>query len=198
MHTRRLAAFLLGGWIAGSIFMVTLVITNLRAANSAFQGTMPEPVHQMLQNAGLENVRMLVQFHASEMTRTYLSRWELLQIVLGIGFLFVLVFATHTRRAPLFFGGMMVVLVAFLHFFIAPELAYIGRQLDFVPRDSNIDLRLRLWMLTQVYFVLDAVKVLIGLGLAAYLFYFRSRRHHRAHSEADEPVSVVRERRATS
>ena len=84
-------------------------------------------------------------------------------------------------------SAVMVLLVLFVHFVIAPELAFVDRSLTADPA-----LRRNAGMLGGVYSALELVKFLIGAALSAYLFAFKngSRRRVRRELDAIDPASL--------
>jgi hypothetical protein len=172
MHHRRLASFLIGVWIAGSLLMAFVATQNLFGVDRILAAPKPG-LSQIIGKLGPENARMLLRYQASEQNRSYLATWELAQMVLGIGLVTILYLGTHVNRLMIMFCGFMVLLVIFMHFFLTPEIAWTGRSLDFVPRSTaNYN---RLWVLQVVYCALELLKVLLACLLAGYLFIFKAR-----------------------
>jgi hypothetical protein len=174
MHTRRLAAFLLGAWIAGCVFMGFVAAKNFAMANGVAE-TAAGPASVMIKSLGVDSARQLLRYLASEENRYYFRNWERAQILVGLATLVSLAFATQRRVYPLLLCALMLALVLMQTIAVTPEVTYLGRNLDFAAAGAN-STRDRFWVLHKLYLGAEGVKLLLGLGLATYLFWFRPRR----------------------
>jgi hypothetical protein len=175
VHTRRIASFILGAWVAGSLFMIFISIQNGRSANALLLSPLPEAA-KIMDDAGKDRAALLLRHAAAEETRSASFSWEKVQISLAIalgGFLFL---GTQKRLFPLVLCGAMFVLVLFQHFGISTELAYLGRETDFPPGDTLIGPQKRMIALEEVYYAAEAIKLVAAGILASFLFVFRPRR----------------------
>lgn len=126
---------------------------------------------QLIQKTGVENVRQILKWHASEQNREYFERWEVLQLLLGVVVAGVLYLGTNASRLMILGCGTMIVLVAFMHWILTPEITWIGRQNDFLAGQAGS----RFWALYGLYTVLELLKLMIGVALAAYLFVYKAK-----------------------
>jgi hypothetical protein len=181
MHSTRIATFLLGAWIACSVLVDLLAIQNVRLSGQLLNAAIP-PAAEIIQNTGREQMGLLLRHFASEQYRYYFSTWGLIQIPGALLLAAVLYFAAEKRVMPQLLCGLMLVLVLF-QLLINPELAYRGREADFPPGRLALGTQARMWALTEVYIVVEAAKLLIGGGLAGYLFTYKSRRRHRRNQD---------------
>lgn len=172
MHYRRLASFLMGVWLTGSILVGWVAIQNLHRADVILASPATE-ARAILQTLGHVKARMFLRYQAAELNREYFSDWELAQIVIGLLLAAILALGTHVSRFILVTCAFMLVLTLFMHFVLTPELSYMGRELDFVPHGTEI--RRRFWVLHGLYSGLEVVKLLLGCVVAVYLFVFRVR-----------------------
>jgi hypothetical protein len=175
VHTRRIASFILGAWVAGSLFMLFISIQNARSANALLLSPLPEAA-KIMDDAGRDRAALLLRHAAAEETRSALFAWEKVQIPLAIalgGFLFL---GTQKRIFPLVLCGAMFALVVFQHLGISTELAYLGRETDFPPGDALIGPQKRMIALEEVYYAAEAIKLVAAGILASFLFVFRARR----------------------
>jgi hypothetical protein len=179
VHTRRIATFLLGAWIAGSVFMGCVAAFNLRSASDLLSSPM-EPVRKSVGALGDESARLLLRHHAAEINRALFDYWEDAQFALGVALGLFLFLGTERRILPAVLCALMLGIVVFQHFGILPELIYRGREADFPPGNAIAAARARVWRLHQVYVGVEIAKLLIGGVLASYLFAFRTRRRRRA------------------
>ena len=178
MHTRRIATFILGAWIAGSLFMVFISLQNTRSVNALLTSPLPQAA-KVIDLSGKDQAALLLRHAAGEETRAALFEWERAQIVVAIalgGFLFL---GTQRRVFPIVLCGAMFVLVVFQHLGLSTELAYLGRETDFPPGNALIGPRTRLLALQEVYYAAEVIKLAAGGILASYLFAFRARRSRR-------------------
>ncbi len=175
MHTRRIASFILGAWVGGSLFMLFISIQNARSANALMASPLPE-ANRIINDAGRDQAALLLRHAAAQATRSALFSWEKAQMPLAIalgGFLFL---GTQKRVFPLVLCGAMFALVVFQHLGLSTELAYLGGETDFPPGDSLIGPQKRQLALEEVYYAAEAIKLITAGILASFLFVFRARR----------------------
>jgi len=156
----------------------------LRAENSRFTtellSTPSSQSQQFLKKLGAgSEMALLLRYQTAEQNRRYTETWELAQLGLGLLVATCLFFGTQRRVLPLVLCGLMLVVVAFSHFTITPELALRGRGTDFPPGSASTDLLHRVYVLGQLYGWLEGFKLALGGVLAGYLFVFRVRRPRR-------------------
>jgi preprotein translocase subunit SecG len=175
VHTRRIAAFFLGAWLAGSLVMVFISTQDTRSASAVVNAPMP-PAEKMIKSLGADQALLLLRHAAAEETRSALFVWESIEILLALILGGCLYLGTQKRVFPIVLCGAMLVLVLFQHFGLAPELAYRGRETDFPPGNALVGPIERLRALQAVYYGAEIVKLVAGGILASYLFVFRSSR----------------------
>ena len=174
MHTRRIATFLLGAWIAGCLFMAFISVQNVRTPTLVM--TSPPPaVATQIQQLGWEPMAALLRHAAAEQTRRYTTLWVEAQVLIALVLLGCLTKATQKRIMQLALCANMLVMVLF-QLREGPELTNHGRQTDFPPGSLAVGPMTRFWALEQVYFGVEIVKLLCGAILAGYLFVFRTSR----------------------
>jgi len=129
----------------------------------------PDEGHKAFSQTGPDNARALLRYAAGEQSVNRFTAWEYAQFVLGIWIAATLFVGASTRLVavvPL----TMTLLVAFLHFRITPELAWLSRAVEFIPWTHDWLARGQFWKLHKVYEVVEIVKVALGLGLTAFLY----------------------------
>ncbi len=139
---------------AGSFSTVDRV---LRTSNPQFT----EATRRMDQ----DKTRVALRYLASEINRTCFRAYGLGQIVLGALLLFLLLRQTPKDPTALVIGGAMLGLVLGLSLIITPEMAALGRTLDFAPRNPPPAEMPRFRMLHAAFTGLDGVKLLAGVAL---------------------------------
>lgn len=181
MHHRRIASFLAGLWVAGSLFMAFVAIQNFRGADRILAAPSPAAA-KIIQTLGHDQARMFLRYQAAEENREYFDIWETSQIAIGLILTAVLALGTSVNRMMLIVCGTMILLVVFMHFVLTPEITYIGRNLDFIPPDAGG--RSRFWVLHGLYSGLELLKLLLACILIGYLFVFKTKVKPRPLAEA--------------
>jgi hypothetical protein len=175
VHTRRIATFLLGAWLAGCLVMVFMSVQSSRAAASLMTSPMTQ-VKKMIDTLGAEPAALLLRHAAAEETRRVSFVWEELQIPLALVLGACLFLGTQKRVFPIILCAGMLVLVLFQHFGVTNELAYRGRETDFPPGNALVGPVERLRALQAIYYGAEVIKLIAGGILVSYLFVFRSSR----------------------
>ena len=184
MHWRRLAALLIGAWLAGSLFMIAVATHNLRSVDDLLKES-PRAAAEVLSKLGQPHARSLLRFQAAELNRWYFTVWEWCQLVLGVGLLITLVLSR--RRSPVAAALCLLMLAATLAMrtFLTPAIIDLGRALDFMPATQPSPTRDRFWTLHSAYSIIEVIKLVCGLVLAAILVL---RAHHS--SDSREPARL--------
>ena len=73
MHYSRIAAFLLGGLLLGSLFMAFVATENFRTAGEILKAPPPQ-AEKMIQQLGEENFRLLLRYQAGD--RRFPPEWR--------------------------------------------------------------------------------------------------------------------------
>ena len=188
MHSTRLATFLLGAWIACCLLLDLLSLQNLRLAGQLLNSAIP-PASEILQNAGREQMRLLLHHFAAEQYRYYFSLWGLIQIPAALLLAAVLYFAAEKRIMPQVLCGLMLAFVLF-QLAIDPELIFRGREADFPPGSQSLGAQARMWVLVEIWIGVEVAKFIIAGTLANYIFTYKSRRRARRIEEPITPVKV--------
>jgi len=174
MHHTRIAAFLLGCLLLGSLFLTFVATRNFRAVDAVLQAPPPE-ASKMIQTLGQQNARQLLRYLAGEENRSYFETWELTQIVIGIALTGILLFGVKNRLLASLTGAMLI-LALFQHFKITPDMLWLGRSIDFVPPAVESQSRDQFWKLHGIYSGIEVVKMLLAVIGAGFLFPMRRRR----------------------
>jgi hypothetical protein len=191
MHSRRIASFLLGAWLAGSLVALLACLNNAGCVEEAMESS-DSTARQVIARAERDGARMLLRSLAAVENARLLSDWELAQAPIGVLLMIVLLVERPTRillALPL----VMLLLVAFEHVLVQPEIAWLSQALSFLPDAEGGAQRIRLDNLQRIYFFAEALKLVLGLALAVLLFVMRTgRRVSRSSSRTSDPL----ERRA--
>ncbi len=186
MHLRRLASFLLGVWLAGTIVVAVIAIENTSSADRILRAPAPE-VRKLVLATSSERVHLLLRHQGWEQNRLFLSAWGFAQLAIGAALAGLFLLSKRVNRIAVWVCGAMVVLGGFGQFVILPELTYIGRALDFVQGWSGD--RARYYVLQLVFGGIEALKFALASGLALYLFVYHTRRGFRQGDRTDKGAS---------
>jgi hypothetical protein len=106
-----------------------------------------------------------------------METWGTVQVVAGIALFFLLLFGSREGKIPLLLGLLMIVVSVLQRFLLTPEIASLGRALDFLPDSASGGERSRLRLFEGGYLLVEAVKW--GLGLLLAVIVGRRRRRSR-------------------
>jgi hypothetical protein len=174
MHHLRIAAFLVGAWLLGSLFLAFVATRNFHAVDAVLNAP-PSEASKMIQTLGHENARQLLRYLAGEENRSFFEAWEITQLILGIaltGFLL----AGSEKRLLAGLAGALLTLTLFQHLKITPDLLWMGRSIDFLPGTAESQTRDQFWKLHGIYGGIEVFKMLLAVTIAAFLFPLRRRR----------------------
>ena len=161
---QAIALFIVSVWIGWTLFMWFAVTRSFRTANRIWQK--PEPAFAQLLKPLNENASLKVLRHfAAQVNATYFRAYGLAQIFLGIVLILILWWRAprDTRdTTAIVVACVMLGLVLILAVFVAPEIASLGRTLDFNP---SAEITARFWTFHGAYTGLDGVKLLAGIVL---------------------------------
>jgi hypothetical protein len=173
MHFNRISAFLLGAWLLGSLFMAFVATQNFAAVDRVLNSP-PTEATKMIQTLGPDNARHLLRYLAGEENRGFFESWELAQLILGLALTALFLFAAKNRLLASLAAGMLI-LTAFQHWRITPDLVGLGRSNEFLARTASVA-RSQFGKLHAAYGIIEAVKLVFALTIAGFLFAGRRRR----------------------
>jgi len=173
MRNHRMAAFLSGCLILGSLFMIFVATQNFQTVDRVLASPPHEAV-QMFQTLGPDNARLLLRYLAGEENRLFFLSWELTQIALGLALTAILLFAIRSGLLAGLAGGM-VIIALFQHFRVTPEMISLGRLIDFGAGAGSVAYT-QFWRLHGLYGVLEVVKLVLVIVVAAVLLFGRRKR----------------------
>jgi hypothetical protein len=173
MQHHRIAAFLSGCLILGSLFMIFVATENFQTVDRVLASPPPQAA-QMFQTLGPGNSRLLLRYLAGEENRLFFVAWELAGIALGIALTAILLFAIRSGLLAGLAGGM-VIIALFQHFRVTPEMISLGRLIDF-GAGSGSSAYNQFWRLHGLYGVLEVVKLVLLIVVAGLLLFGRRRK----------------------
>lgn len=187
VHTRRVATFLLGAWLGGSLMMILIQTANVHFTTSLLATPSDQATAFMKHSPAQPDMALAMKYQASEQNRRYQDIWEDVQFGLAIILAATLFLGTQRRIFPMVICGLMLVMLIFEHVGVTPELAFRGRETDFPPGNAAVDPLVRMYALGQVYAWVEGFKLILGILLAGYLFIFRTRRVRKSAEPVDQP-----------
>ena len=91
--------WLLGGWIAGSLFMILVATQNFRSVDRLLAS--PAGAAASIERMGREEARTFLRYQVSEQNRWYFETWGLMETALGAALLLVLLFGSTEKNFSL-------------------------------------------------------------------------------------------------
>jgi hypothetical protein len=170
MHSHRMAAFLVGCLILGSLFMIFVATRNFGTVDRVLAAP-PQEAEQMFQTLGPQNSRLLLRYLAGEENRLFFTSWELAQIALGALLTTVLLLASKNRLLA-GMTGAMVIIALFQHFRVTPEMTGLGRLIEFGGGSGSAAYS-QFARLHGLYGVLEVVKLVLLIVVAGILLFGR-------------------------
>ena len=186
MHTRRVATFILGVWLGGSLMMLLLQTANLHFTASLL-ATPSDQAAEFLKHGAQQDYALMMHYQAAEQNRRYEDIWEDVEFGLGAILAATLFLGTQRRIFPMAICGLMLVMLIFEHVGVTPSLGYRGRETDFPPGNAAVDALVRMYALGQIFAWVEGSKLVLGILLAGYLFIFRARRIRVKSDSIDQP-----------
>ena len=162
---RDAAIFLMGVWLAGSLFMALVATENFYTIDRLLDGSPNEAFSGTVADLGRAQARDFMRYLSSELNRLFFQLWNFAQLGMATLALW-LVYSIEPRRIRR--GVMtMLVLVVILTVGLTPGILSIGRALDFVPRNPPPPELAMFGLLHAVYTVLDFAKLALA-GVVAF------------------------------
>lgn len=181
MHHSRIAALLLGAWLAGTVMMLFFGAESFSLEND-IHASIPAAASKAVPPATL---RAIVHHVIGEENRSLFQSWELVQIPLGIVLTLVLFLGVRSRlMAALAFATLAIGFAA--HIIITPDLTWLSRSMEAVPGVVDPRQRKQFWSLHTMYITLVVSQIVIGGVVAALLVRMRRR------SQRKDDVDVSR------
>lgn len=174
MHHRRLAAFLIGSWLLGSLFMFFVATQNFRGVERLLDAPSAAASHR-IDALGKEDARLMLRYQVSELNRFFFSAWERFQLLWG-AILVILTLRGSQRLHVLAIPVLMLLMVAVEHWLLSPEINRLGALMDFVPNARESAEGVRFWRYHQAYSAMEVVKFLMGITFASLLLIRRRNR----------------------
>jgi len=185
MHTRRLACFILGMWLAAGIAVAWLEREDLQTIQDVL--SQPDPaVAERVRALGAHETYLLMGHVAAEQRQRTIRSWEDVQLVLGLGFFFFLLFGTREGKLPLAMALLLVGIVLLERFLLTPEALSLARIASFAAGASSGE-AVRRMVLSSAHEGFEIAKWMVEATLAAVLVLRRNQRL----SDSGDQLDVV-------
>lgn len=158
--------FLMGVWVTGSVIVSIVATQNFYTIDRLLANSSSGPFHEAVVRLGEPQARDLLRYSSSELNRLYFQLWNGAQVLIGALVVWLLAGNDAMRRVRLVVLGMLAV-VALMIAYLTPQIVFVGRGLDFVPRDPAPPELGWFWILHGAYTSLEMAKLAAGL-LAAF------------------------------
>jgi hypothetical protein len=183
----RIAAFVLGAWLCGGLFMGFVATQNFATVDRVL-AVPPQSAAPMIQSLGYDQARQLLRYLAGEENRLFFGDWELAQLGLGLA----LVCALFGAGNPLIAGlaAVLLLLTGFQHFMVTAQLLTLGRSIDFVSPETQSAARNSFWKLHALYGGLEVAKLALVLVLTGVVLIRGRRGKSQSRIEAERDYST--------
>jgi hypothetical protein len=168
--------------------MDMVVTQNFRSVDRLLAKPAPAAAQQ-LEKLGPEAARALLRHQVSEQNRWYFETWGAIGTAIGAALLLILLFGSTEKNFTLLVALLMLLIAILQRFALTPEMAILGRIIDWIPIDQPSPERSRFWMLHNAFAGLEFLNWALGVVLIAKLL-FRGRR--RGVYEDEEPLEPGR------
>ncbi len=184
MNTRRLVAFLLGAWIAGSILMAIVATQNFRSVDRLLKDPSPK-AERVVRALGHDTARKFLRYHSAELNRSYFGAWEKAQLALGGVTFLLMLFTTTVGWPPLAANLLAAGVVAAQHWVLTVRIVWYGRAIDFLDAAVRSPERQKFDTLHELYAGMELLKLALLLGLTARFLWGHGRRRSRVEEDID-------------
>ena len=169
---RQWATFGMSAWLLGTVFMAIVATQNFYTIDRLIE-SQPNPAFgAAVSKLGLPESREVLRYLSSELNRLYFQYWNLAQLVIGIFVLWMIVRLPASRRVKWYVVAMLGIVLV-LTVVVTPQMLYVGRELDFVPRDPQPP-RLRTFgLLHAAYTLMDGIELILGVMVTVWLMRVR-------------------------
>ncbi len=164
------AMFCLGVWVMGTVCVSIAAMQNFYTIDRLLDGPSHPAFTAFVEGTGREDARNVLRYLSSELNRLFFQLWNVAQLALGGGALWLVwrlraPGAARLRRLVL----AMLAVVVILAVGITPQILAIGRGIDFVPRDPPPPEVAAFGVLHAAYTLLELAKCGAALTAAFWL-----------------------------
>ena len=166
------AAFCLGLWVMGSLFVSVVAMQNFYTVDRLLDGSSHETFRSVVSDLGRSSAREFLRYLSSELNRLFFQFWNIAQFGIG-GITLALTWSLPGSRGVRGLVMGMLVVLALLTLWVTPQILTVGRSLDFVPRAPPPPALRTFGVLHATYTSLELVKCAAGVVAAFWLTRLR-------------------------
>jgi hypothetical protein len=175
MHARRLACFILGMWLAAGIIVAWLEREDFQTIQDVL--SQPDPaVAERVKVLGAHETYLLMGHVAAEQRQRTIRTWEDVQLLLGLGFFFFLLFGTREGKLSLALALLLVGMVLLERFLLTPEALSLARIAGFATGRAASGEEVRRMVLSSTHEGFEIAKWIVQATLTAVLVLRRNQR----------------------
>jgi len=173
MKSRYVACWLVGAWIAGSLFMILVATQNFRSVDRLLAAA--ASAGAQVEKMGHQEARTFLRYQVSEQNRWYFETWETVQLALGLALM-----ASLWRQGKLVISlaAAMFALLLVERLYLTPEIIRLGRIIDFIPQATPSQDRNIFWRFHGAYSGVELLKLALGFLLSGSFIFGRNRVGH--------------------
>jgi hypothetical protein len=155
---------------------MTMVATqNFRSVDRLLAAPSSQAAKQ-IETLGKPAARAFLRYQVSEQNRWYFMTWETIQLGLGALLLLVLLFGAEAKAFVLLLSLLMLLIVGIQHWVMTPEIARLGRVIDFLRESTFSAEHARFWHFHTAYSISEVIKWGLGIVVTIKLLIRRRRR----------------------
>ena len=148
-------------WLMGTVGVAIVATQNFYTIDRLLESQSNPSFSAAVKVLGPEESREVLRYLSSELNRLYFQYWNLAQLPIGIFVLWMVVQFPASGWLKWYVVAMLGV-VLFLTTVITPQMLYVGRQLDFIPRDPPPPGLRTFGLLHAAYSLLDGILLILG------------------------------------
>jgi hypothetical protein len=175
MHVRRLTMLIAGLWLGLTLSMMFVATENFRGVDRLLEGP-AKPAAEAFAKLPEGTPRQLLRYMAAEWNRYFFDWYGIVQIWIAAILLLNLLFATNGNKWMLALSAAMLAIVVAERSFLFPEITYLGRLLDFAPRELSSPARSRFGTFHMYFSAMEVLKVLLLLIISVKILVRRETR----------------------
>lgn len=157
----------------GSVAVTRITSGNYSAVDRVLDSPTAE-IHRIAISRGRPMARSLMRFMATDLNREYYAQWERTQLFLGLGVVAVL-FADSRKRALIVIALAGIVLVAFQHYWVTPEILFGEQVRSFADKNGPQMPDSSFARMKILYNAVEAAKLILLLALTVVLVKMQGR-----------------------
>jgi len=163
-RSQTMAAALLGMWLGWTLFMFFVAGVSFSTAERILRNPNP-PFSHATQALSTEGTRSLFRYFAAELNRRVFAAYGWGEIVLGTVLLWILNLQNPRDAVSLALAGALLSIAVTLGLIVTPQIAELGRTLDFIPRNPPPPGFAQFRSLHRSYAILETTKFVLGMAL---------------------------------